>query len=568
MPKYRINDNETGKTFVLEGDSPPTEKELKEIVLSMGVKSGNIANDVADKPLPKKARVGKAAGAVVGGAIGSMFGPIGGITGSLLGDKVGKFTAENPREAALNVLDTLPSVGGTAGAIAGAGLGSIPLGMLLASGGEGFRQVGRRALGAEVAPAVETGIPGLQFPRVPGVQSEMSNLIEQGAMSGLIDSATLGAGKVAKLASPVFHRLQAKAAGSAMGGMKNVYNKVRGGSKAFNEAAVKMQDLGAFGAFTSPTHMEEFVKNKSMEAGTKIGDIIKEVSGTEWKIDSHLLSKEIYKDLRNPIRKGYGKEQNDEVRKIMDTITGMRKRNITLKDLQTIKAEIDPGKWGDFQRANQGKDARKIYDLRKRAYGKLSDVIEQGVELYSGPVGIRRIDTPTSTPTGQTYSVPARDLAVPTRDLAVPTRDLAPSMTQEAKSAGRGPMYGEVYDARRERLIDDFKAAKKMYGASETIKTGLRDKIDRLEGRQFLGLGEVGSSIGALVSLFGGNPASAAKWLATAAGIKYLRSFGPQQGAMIFRALSNMRPNPTAMGSVLRVGRYLADRSNDTNRKN
>lgn len=485
-------------------------------------KSDTVARTDSETELKTK-KIGGLAGSVIGRGIGSAVGPVGGELGSQIGKRIGTGVAKNPKKSVVGILDALPMVGGVSGALAGSGLGSIPLSMLMTAGGEGIRQIGRRAIGVNPTPLVESVIPGVSIPRIPKVSSEISNIIEQGALSGLIDTASLGAGKALKATSPIFRNLQAKAAGSAMGGMKNVYNKVRGGSKAFNQAAMDMQERGAFGAFSSPEAMLYSVKQESKKAGSRIGEIIKEVSGEDLLIDSKKLAQSIYNDLRTPIERGYGKKINREANIIANTITGLGD-NVKISDLQEIKKIIDPGKWGDFQMSNIGKDARKVYDMRQKAYSKISDVIENGIDLAEQ------------------------------------------SMITQGQRADLPQLGFKNYvPDQKKGLLDEFKKAKQTYGASETVRKGLQDKIDRMEGRQFLGVGEIGSTVGALVNMFGGNPAAAAKWLATAAGIKYLRSFGPQQGAIIFRALSNMTPNTSAISSLLRVWNRIANNQGTNN---
>ena len=100
-------------------------------------------------------------------------------------------------------------------------------------------------------------------------------------------------------------------------------------------------------------------------------------------------------------------------------------------------------------------------------------------------------------------------------------------------------------------MFEDYKNAKNVFADAENIKTGLDDKIKRTEGKQFLGLGEIGSTIGALSEALSGDPRGAAKWLLTAAGIKYLRSFGPQQGAMLFKVLKNSSIPEAALTAIV-----------------
>jgi len=54
MPTYRIKDNKSGKTFVLKGDSPPTEQELVSIFDSMGGSGTDQKSEEGEKGLIRK----------------------------------------------------------------------------------------------------------------------------------------------------------------------------------------------------------------------------------------------------------------------------------------------------------------------------------------------------------------------------------------------------------------------------------------------------------------------------------------------------------------------------------
>jgi hypothetical protein len=163
MPIYTVKDNETGKTLDLKGDSPPTEAELQEIFASF--KQDNSTFDNIKK-----------AADFVGGTIG---GPIGGFLAGKAVDKA-KEVVDDPRGAALGVVDTLPAVGAVSGALVGSGLASVPLGALGAAGGQAFKQLGRRALGEDPTPGVSIPFSDKKVPDIPGIPKEASDIVSGG----------------------------------------------------------------------------------------------------------------------------------------------------------------------------------------------------------------------------------------------------------------------------------------------------------------------------------------------------------------------------------------------------
>jgi hypothetical protein len=445
----------------------------------------------------------KKAADFVGGTIG---GPIGGFLAGKAVDKA-KEVVNDPRKVALGVVDNLPAVGAVAGSLAGSGLASIPLGALGAAGGQAFKQLGRRALGENPTPGVSIPFSDKKIPDIPGIPKEASDIVAEGAMEGAIQSLGLGLTKGWSQLAQKMEGLQKTAAGSAFGGIKTVLNKIRGGSEAFKDSAVAMQDKGVFGPFTSPEVMRDNVEVVRKVAGEKIGSTLQAIDDAGvLKVKASNVAKAVYNDLKQGFDAGYSKRLNKEAAKVAETIMGYGDE-IKLKQLQDIKKVIDPGKWGDVQMAAMGEDGGKIFKIRQRAVAKLGKIIEDGVNVAE-----------------QGFQTQA----------------------SSTKLLGNGNQTNL-----NKGIFEDYKNAKKVFADAENIKLGLEDKIKRLEGKQFLGLGELGSSIGALSEAISGDPRGAAKWLLTAAGIKYLRSFGPQQGAMLFKVLKNSSIPEAALTAIV-----------------
>lgn len=446
----------------------------------------------------KPSRLAKDAGKIAADAGEAFLGPFG--TMSRKAIEKGDQLANDPRGTVLEALDTLPAAGAIAGGLAGLGIASVPLSGLGAAGGEAYRQLGRRAIGAE--PVVQKDIPfsNKQMPTIPKLSKEASNIATEGVATAATQMLGLGAVKTWSQMAKASKSLQKIAANSAMGGMKNVFNRTRGGAQAFGESSVAMQEKGAFGAFTSPEKALENVNVIKEEAGKKLGETLQMIDDAgALRVNAKKVADKISGDLRKGFDTGYARALNKTANKIAATIEGYGDE-ITLKQLHDIKKTVDPGKWGDSQTVSLGEDAKKIFKMRQKAVGKLGAIIDDAVEVAGGA-------TPGST---------LKSLAIP-----------GEQTPQNVK-----PVIGKD-------ISNLYKDAKTTYANADNVSVGLTDKVARLQGKQALGFGELGSLGGALSQIFSGDMGAAAAWLATAAGIKYLRSFGPQQGAMIFKALSN-----------------------------
>ena len=493
MPIIEVN----GQSLEFPDNLSPDD--LNKAVSSAAEQIGDSTNGGAGSPVFDNIK--KAAG-FVGGTIG---GPIGGFVAGKAVDKA-KEVVDDPRGSALGVVDTLPAVGAVSGALAGSGLASVPLGALGAAGGQAFKQLGRRALGEDPTPGVSIPFSDKKVPDIPGIPKEASDIVTEGAMEAAIQGLGLGVAKGWKQLAKGMEGLQKTAAGSAFGGIKTVLNKIRGGSEAFKDSAVAMQNKGVFGPFTSPEVMLDNVDVVAKTAGEKIGSTLKSIDDAGvLKVKASNVAKSVYNDLKQGFDAGYSKRLNREAAKVAETIMGYGDE-IKLKQLQDIKKVIDPGKWGDVQMASMGEDAEKIFKIRQRAVAKIGKIIEDGVDVAE-----RGFNSPPS---------------------------------------GR-KMLGDGSPPKLNKgMFEDYKNAKKVFADAENIKRGLEDKIDR-SSKMFLGLGELGSSIGALSEAISGDPRGAAKWLITAAGIKYLRSFGPQQGAMLFKVLKNSSIPEAALTAIV-----------------
>lgn len=303
-------------------------------------------------------------------------------------------------------------------------------------------------------------------------------------------------------------KLQKISAGSAFGGMKAVFNKIRGGSDRFGDSAMAMQEKGALGAFTGPEEMLKRVETIQDAAGSEMGKIHSMIDASgEMPLDSKAISEKIRSSLSSELNSGYGKRLNREVEKVVSTIKGFGKTDeinniideifgsygekinspgqaiteipggpITFKQLMEIKDKVNPGKWGDFQKLGMGEDAKKIFEIRQRATAILGKALDDGVETAT-----------KGTP----------------------------------------------------EILNRYLEAKKTYGMAADVAKGIGDKVERLNANQYLNWTAGGIASVGLYKMINGDPEGAAKYFATAAGIKYLKSLGPQQGAMIYRAIGD-----------------------------
>ena len=264
MPTIEVNGQ------VLEFPDNLSPDELNKAVSSAAKQIGNPSATGSENSTLDKV---KKAADFVGGTIG---GPIGGYLAKKGVDKISEI-ADDPRGAALGVLNNLPAAGAVSGALAGSGLASVPLGALGAAGGQAFKQLGRRALGEEPTTGVPIPFSDKKIPSIPGISKEASDIVTEGAMEAAIQGLGLGVAKGWKQLAKGMEGLQRTAAGSAFGGIKTVLNKIRGGSEAFKDSAVAMQNRGAFGPFTSPEVMLDNIDVVAKTAGEKIGSTLQSI---------------------------------------------------------------------------------------------------------------------------------------------------------------------------------------------------------------------------------------------------------------------------------------------------
>src|SRR5262245_37655442 len=98
MPKYRVRDNITGREFVLEGETPPTEQELEEIFSQY--RNEPPKRSLMDVAIPTALRVGGSiGGATIAGAVGSLVPAAGTAAGIAAGGAAGGALGELLAEA-------------------------------------------------------------------------------------------------------------------------------------------------------------------------------------------------------------------------------------------------------------------------------------------------------------------------------------------------------------------------------------------------------------------------------------------------------------------------------------
>ena len=149
-------------------------------------------------------------------------------------------------------------------------------------------------------------------------------------MEAAIQGLGLGAVKGWKQLAKGMEGLQKTAAGSAFGGIKTVLNKIRGGSEAFKDSAVAMQNKGAFGPFTSPEVMLDNVEVIAETAGKKIGSTLQSIDDAGvLKVKASNVAKSVYNDLKKGFDAGYSKRLNREACESCRDDYGVWRRNKT-----------------------------------------------------------------------------------------------------------------------------------------------------------------------------------------------------------------------------------------------
>lgn len=271
-------------------------------------------------------------------------------------------------------------------------------------------------------------------------------------------------------------KLQKISAGSAFGGMKSVFNKIRGGSDRFGDSAVAMQEKGALGAFTGPEEMLNRVETIKDAAGSEMGRIHKIMdSAGAPPLNAAEIADEISKKLNPTVNGPMAERLKSTVDDIANTIRANGDAQ-TFESMGEIKKIINPGKWGDFQAAGMGEDSRKVFELRQRATAMLGEKMDEAV-----------ISATEKTP----------------------------------------------------EIAKQYLEAKKTYGMASDVAKGISDKVERLNANQYLNWTAGGIASVGLYKMINGDPEGAAKYFATAAGIKYIKSLGPQQGAMVYKAIGD-----------------------------
>ncbi len=177
MPKYEVTDNQTGKKYQLEGDSPPTEQELNDIFASQREDNKSVTTTQGEplvaesKPLGGSRVLDTMAGmvetplALATGAVGGLAGLAGSIGAGLIGkspDEAKKF-----REFVSDYYTYHPKSESGKGAVGLAGIATTPLSIP--------RKIGESIGGEQWGNIGDVAMLGLA-PKVPGAVRAVRNL--------------------------------------------------------------------------------------------------------------------------------------------------------------------------------------------------------------------------------------------------------------------------------------------------------------------------------------------------------------------------------------------------------
>lgn len=161
MPTYRIKDNKSGKTFVLKGDSPPTEQELVSIFDSMGGAVDDQKSEEGEKGLIRKGWDALAIPEQMSRkGLGMMADMV--PTGEMSGNMVADIARGTPKVIAETFAEAAPSF---------ISRGSIVTGGMLKGAKMAAPLV--KAAGRQIAKGAEA-ISGLEY-KTPGILTQAAN---------------------------------------------------------------------------------------------------------------------------------------------------------------------------------------------------------------------------------------------------------------------------------------------------------------------------------------------------------------------------------------------------------
>jgi len=142
MPKFKITDNQTGKTVTVSGDMAPTEQEAENIFRQAGLRGEQ----------PEPSSIPAIAGSIIGGTTGLALGPLGALAGAGVGAAAGESIAgavrglqgeSLPPEEELQRLGT-ETKKGVAGELFGLGLGQVAGRVVAPLAGRASQAIGRK----------------------------------------------------------------------------------------------------------------------------------------------------------------------------------------------------------------------------------------------------------------------------------------------------------------------------------------------------------------------------------------------------------------------------------------
>ena len=258
MPKYTVEDSQTGKrvTFEWAAPNPPTDIDMEEVF--------SVARqEHPEKFTPVQELAKSAVGVEKPSFLKSLAKSTGRFVGGLFGGPIGQYAGEKIGENREAVVEAAPAVGMALGGAAagplapvGAGVGGVI--------GEGVRMADRALMGKPAAGPVSAPFVG-ELPQIPFVGKPASNLIQQGAMG----AATELPGAALSFLGPKKDLWAAK----ALGATKRFLNTEKK-MKLAEEVGRTMAEQGVITKTSSPETMLAGVNDIEQKSGKFISDFL------------------------------------------------------------------------------------------------------------------------------------------------------------------------------------------------------------------------------------------------------------------------------------------------------
>jgi hypothetical protein len=302
-----------------------------------------------------------------------------------------KRIVQNPKQAALDVLEAAPAVGTVAFPVIGAastgGIGLAGAGGLAglgAAAGESARQIGRHYLGAEVAPKVPVPIPFVnkELPRIPipGLDKKMgdqvSNLIQQAALGTLSGMIPLG-GKKVDLAGENLAMRHAGFNKSTMHKLGNTAETERLVRRA-QESSRFLRDEGLISKTGSIQSTKNAVDDILNAEWSKMEDVISQADA----LGAQMEGKKLDHALASEIKPVFAEEEA-AMKSITDDINRLTKDGT--RPLSIAQAQQLQKRWGNTGFRGDSKDpATKVY---RKAYDRMDVIVSGEVERNASRFG-------------------------------------------------------------------------------------------------------------------------------------------------------------------------------------